>query len=257
MSLEPKAGRRVAVVTGGASGIGLRIAERLVAEGHAVVLVDRSAAATVEAERLRAAGHTADAFVLDVTDETTLCSCIGKVGEQHGRIDIVINNAGIQLKREGRKIRVEEMTTSEWNTMMAVNMTAGFVLIRECIPWMRRNRWGRIVSMSSQAARTRSDMTNACYSASKAALIGFSRILAAEVAGDGITVNCIAPGRIETPMTAATKDRTVLDAYLNRTPVRRFGQPDDIANAALFFVAETSDYITGSVIDVNGGYYMA
>ena len=138
---------------------------------------------------------------------------------------------------------------------MAVNFTGSFLMCKACIPAMRARKWGRIVNMASQAARTRSDATNPHYATSKAALIGFSRSLALEVAGDGITVNCVAPGRIRTEMTARMGEAADR-AYAARSAVGRVGEPGDIAAAVAFLASERASFITGTTLDVNGGASM-
>lgn len=247
---------RVALVTGAARGIGLQVAERLGALGATVVLVDVRPEVESAAEALRARGLAAEAVMGDIADEGVVRDLVAGVAAAHGGLDILVNNAGISPKHGGRKALVEETALAEWQAVLAVNLTGAFLLCREAVPLMRRRGWGRIVNMSSQAGRTRSQIAGSHYAASKAGLIGFSRTLAAEVGAAGITVNCIAPGRIETPM-AAVAGAEVNQAYVTQIPVARIGMPDDIAAAVLFLASDQAGFITGATLDVNGGHFMA
>jgi 3-oxoacyl-[acyl-carrier protein] reductase len=168
---------------------------------------------------------------------------------------VLVNNAGITGRKGANKTPVAQTEPADWDRVMETNVTAAFLLCRACLASMQRARWGRVINMASQAARARTERANAHYAASKAALIGFSRGLALEVAGDGITVNCIAPGRITTPMTTQTGPE-VDAAYAARSAVGRVGTPADITAAALFLAAEENSFITGMTLDVNGGYSM-
>jgi 3-oxoacyl-[acyl-carrier protein] reductase len=177
------------------------------------------------------------------------------IDAQYGRFDILVNNAGIHPKIHGERNSFLKMTTAQWNEVIGVNLTAAFVLCREVAPVMRRRKWGRIVNMSSRAGRTLVDTAGIHYAAAKAGMIGMTRIIASEVAADGITANCIAPGRIESPMTNQGSDaqRAML---VGRIPVGRIGTPDEIGHVVAFLVSEDSGYLTGTVIDVNGGTFM-
>jgi 3-oxoacyl-[acyl-carrier protein] reductase len=247
---------RVALVTGAARGIGLQVARRLAQEGAHVVLLDVMDEASESAGRLVREGLKAEAVVTDVSDEAAVRQVVAGIAGRHGRLDILVNNAGISPKHDGKKAPVETTALAEWNAVMAVNLTAAFLLCRESIPVMRARSWGRIVNMSSQAGRTRARIAGSHYAASKAGLIGFSRSLAGEVGAYGITVNCIAPGRIETPMAAVASDE-VNRAFLSQVPMGRIGTPDDIAATVSFLASDGAGYITGATIDVNGGHFMA
>jgi 3-oxoacyl-[acyl-carrier protein] reductase len=144
---------------------------------------------------------------------------------------------------------------SEWQTVLRVNLTGPFLMCRECLPLMQRRGWGRIVNMSSIAGRTGSRFPSSVYSASKAGLIGFSRVLAGQVGNAGITVNCVAPGRIVTPH--STLGGPELEAeYAARVPIGRLGDPDDVAGSVEFLTSDEAAFITGAVVDVNGGVFM-
>lgn len=247
--------QRLALVTGAARGIGLGVAERLAGDGLNVVLVDLIDEVHGAARGLAAKGLAVEACVADIAREDAVRALVDDVLARHGRLDVLVNNAGISPKHGGRKALVQDTSLEEWQAVLAVNLTGPFLMCRAALPAMRRHGWGRIVNMSSQAGRTRSQIAGSHYAASKAGLIGFSRTLAAEVGADGITVNCIAPGRIETPM-AATAGVDVNRAYVSQIPVARIGHPGDIASAVSFLASEEAGFITGATLDVNGGHFM-
>ncbi len=246
---------RVAAVTGAAGGLGLGIAQRLARAGYQVVAIDRAPQVEQAAQQLRDEGLKAQALVLDIADEEAVRRTVADVDARYGRFDILVNNAGIHPKIDGERNSFLKMSTPQWNEVIGINLTAAFVLCREAAPLMRRQTWGRIVNMSSRAGRTLVDTAGVHYAAAKAGMIGMTRIIASEVAADGITANCIAPGRIESPMTNQGSDaqRAML---VGRIPVGRIGTPDEIGHVVEFLVSEDSGYLTGTVIDVNGGTYM-
>jgi 3-oxoacyl-[acyl-carrier protein] reductase len=245
----------VALVTGAARGIGLGIAERLARDGAHVVIADVLPEAGEGAAELARQGLSAQAMVGDVSDEAWTRDVAARLAAEHGGVDMLVNNAGISPKRDGRKVLVRDMALAEWNAVMAVNLTGAFLLCRECVPGMQERGWGRVVNISSQAGRTRTDIAGAAYAASKAGLIGFSRVLASEVGTSGVTVNCIAPGRIESPMQAVAGEAATRD-YVSRIPVGRIGTAADIAATVAFLASEEAGFITGATIDVNGGFFM-
>ncbi|WP_426955069.1 SDR family NAD(P)-dependent oxidoreductase [Muricoccus radiodurans] len=251
----PKTADRIALVTGAARGLGAAIATRLAAAGHPVVLADVLEGVEDVAARLRAAGHAARAIRLDVSDEAAVGALPEALGDWWPRLSILVNNAGISPKVEGRKRPVAEIPLEEWNRVMAVNLTGPFLLSRLCIPVMRAQGWGRIVMMTSQAAHVPSSITGAYYGTSKAGLMGFARNLAAELGPDGITVNSVAPGRINSDMVAGAAPG-MNEAFLARIPLGRFGEPQDVAEVVAFLVSDAAGYLTGTTIDVGGGSYM-
>ena len=243
---------RIALVTGAAHGIGFAIAQTLAHnEGWRVVLIDASEEVHAAARRI----PQSDAFQLDISDEAAVDAVIGQVVSRHGGPDVLVNNAGISGRRGVKETLVADLATEDWDRVMAVNLTGSFMMCKACVPLMQKRKWGRIINMSSQSARTRSDAMNAHYATSKAALIGFSRSLALEVAGDGITVNCVAPGRVHTPMTALSGDPADR-SYIARAAVGRVGEPADIAAAVAFLASDGAGFITGTTLDVNGGASM-
>jgi 3-oxoacyl-[acyl-carrier protein] reductase len=247
--------QRVAAVTGAAGGLGLGIAQRLARAGYQVIAIDRAGQLEQATQPLRDEGLKVQAVVLDIADEEAVRQMVVDVDARYGRFDILVNNAGIHPKINGERNSFLKMTTPQWNEVIGINLTAAFVLCREVAPLMRRQKWGRIVNMSSRAGRTLVETAGVHYAAAKAGMIGMTRIIASEVAGDGITANCIAPGRIESPMTSQGSDaqRAML---VGRIPVGRIGTPDEIGHVVEFLVSEDSGYLTGTVIDVNGGTFM-
>lgn len=248
-------GRR-ALVTGAARGIGLGIAQRLLREGADVFLLDIEAKALQEAFYLLP-GHEGRvlAHTVDVSDESQVRACINEIVDQWGGIDILVNNAGISPKHNGRKASVAEMAVSEWRRVLDVNLTGAYLLSQACLPGMMERRWGRIVNIVSQAGRTRSELSGAHYGASKAGMASLARTLACEVGELGITVNSVAPGRIDTPM-AQTVNEAVNARYRAAIPMRRFGSPDDVAAAVSYLASKHAGFVTGITLDVNGGAFM-
>jgi 3-oxoacyl-[acyl-carrier protein] reductase len=246
---------RLAFVTGAASGLGLSTSERLAAEGCAIVLVDRAEKVLEAAERLRREGHRAEGHVANVTDEAAMTALVGDLAAKRGGIDILVNNAGGMPLPKGGSVAIEDMSTELWARTVAVNLTAPFVLCRLVFPTMKAKGWGRIINIASRAGRMAVPDTGANYAATKAGLIGMNRIVADQGAKFGITANCIAPGRIATPGGTNATDAVLQDS-LRRIPVGRLGLATEIAATIAFLVSDGAAYITGAVIDVNGGAFM-
>ncbi len=243
---------RVALVTGAASGIGLAIATQFVKDGLTTVMLDRSPAVSEIATSLGGQTH---AIVCDVSDEAAIHAAVADVEARYGRCDVLVNNAGIHPKREGGKFLIEQIPMAQWQEVIAINLTSSFVFCQRVMPLMRRHRWGRIINISSRGGRTASPVASAHYAATKAGLIGFTRIAALEGAADGITANCIAPGPIESAMTAGSSPE-VRAAFARSVPLGRYGDPEEIASAASFLASDGSSFITGAIFDINGGTYM-
>lgn len=243
-----------ALITGAGRGIGAAIAKRLTQDGHRVILLDRLAEVEETAAALRAGGADAQAFLADLSDLSALEGAIRALAEREG-IDIVVNNAGISPKHSGVRAPISEMSLHEWQQVMDINLTAAFLVTKATMDTMAARGWGRYINMASQAARTGSRVAGAHYAASKAGMIAFSRSLAIEVGAKGITVNCIAPGRIDTPM-AREAGAAVNTAYVATIPVGRIGTPEDVAEAVSYFASDATGFVTGTVMDVNGGHYM-
>ncbi len=245
---------RVAIVTGGGQGIGEGIALTLAAEGSHVMVVDQNGAtAESAASRIRALGRKALAFPVDVSAWDQVRSMMDQVAAEFGRIDILVNNAGISPKMDGRKVLVHEIEPDQWDLVMAVNLKGAFHCIKAVIPIMMRQRSGRIVNISSQAAKVGfSGPAAVHYAASKAGLSALTRFAAHELAPYGIQVNAIAPGTIQTPMRKLTIPE-VDNLAIAGIPLGRFGSIDEVANAVVFLASDLASYITGEIMDVNGG----
>ena len=243
-----KVSERVALVTGGSRGIGKAIVVALAKAGAKVAFVYQSNKESADAlvTELTGQGHEVYAIQADVSKKADADAAIESVIGKWGRLDILVNNAGII-----RDKLVMAMDVSEWQQVIDTNLTSVFNFCQSAIRPMMSNRFGRIINMSSVA----SDFSNpgqANYAASKAGIEGFSRCLATEYAKRGITVNCVAPGFIETDMTLAVVNAAG-DKIKAAIPVKRLGRPEDISNAVLFLAGEDSSYITGQVLKVDGG----
>lgn len=241
---------RVALVTGASQGIGRACALALAAEGATVALAARNEAnlAAVSAEII-AAGGKAEAFALDIASEDSIRGCARAVLERLGTVSILVNNAGIT--RDGLVLR---MKRADWDDVLTTNLTGAFLLTQALLSAMLKNRWGRIINLTSVVGQTgQAGQVN--YAASKAGMIGMTRSLAREVASRGITVNAVAPGYIETPMTAVLNDAQRA-AMMTSIPLGRSGTDTEIAHAVTYLASEGAGYVTGHVLDVNGGMYM-
>jgi 3-oxoacyl-[acyl-carrier protein] reductase len=249
---------KVALITGSNQGIGFAVARRLAADGMRVLINGRRADAVAEATRkLADAGAESFAFAADVSKKDEVAHLFEQIGSRFGRLDVVVNNAGIAPRTAGRSARVEDTSFETWERTLAINLTGAFLVSRAAIALMQRRRWGRIINMSSQSGRMYTGFGSAVYAASKAGLIGFSRVLAGEIGEYGITVNCVSPGRIKTAMSATFANEAEVDRqYIARTPVRRVGDATDVASAVSFLASDAASFITGSVLDVTGGFFM-
>lgn len=247
--------RRV-LVTGGGSGIGLAVARAFQALGDRVLISgSRSTMADVAAELSRA-GTQVHAHVADLASEEQTLALAAQTLRVLGGCDVLVNCAGLSRKRNGEAIPPTEITAAEWDQVIRINLTAPFLLCRELIPSMRDNGWGRVINIASRGGRTFVPFAGADYATSKAGLIGLTRHLAGVYAPDQITVNAIAPGRIDTPQANDSSDAIKAVARKN-IPMGRFGTPDEIAALAVFLASEQASYITGTCIDANGGVFMA
>lgn len=237
-----------AVITGASGGIGGAIARTLYQRGANVVL---SGTRIVNLEELQTElGDRAFVVPVDLKDKDGPKKLVTTAIENMGGVDILVNNAG--LTRDTLALR---MTDENWQSVIDINLTASFRLCREVLRGMIQSRWGRIISISSVVGIT-GNPGQSNYVASKAGLIGLSKALAREVANRGVTVNCIAPGFIETAMTKALSEKQ-REAMLASIPTNRFGSVDDVASSAVFLASEESEYITGQTLHVNGGIAMA
>lgn len=245
--------RRVAIVTGAARGIGAAIAKRLAADGCFVAVIDLESTSCEGTVRdIAAAGGSAAAFGVDISDELGVTRCVEAIATELGPPTILVNNAGIT-----RDNLLFKMTLEDWDTVMAVHLRGSFLMTRETQTHMMAASWGRVVNISSVSALGNRGQAN--YSAAKAGLQGFTRTLAIELGRFGVTVNAVAPGFIDTQMTADTAARMGVDfEEIKRTasqqiPVGRVGQPEDIAAAVAFFVSDETSFISGQVLYAAGG----
>lgn len=241
---------RVALVTGASQGIGRACALELARRGHTVALAARNGdkLAEVVAE-IQAADSAAKAFALDVANEDSIKACAKAVLAEFGRIDILVNNAGIT--RDGLAMR---MKRADWDDVLSTNLTGAFLLTQAAMHGMLRARWGRVINITSIVGEM-GQAGQANYAASKAGLIGLTKSLARELASRSVTVNAVAPGYIETAMTAVLTDeqKKAMSAHI---PLGRPGTDVEIAHAVAFLASEEAGYITGHTLDVNGGMYM-
>lgn len=246
---------RTALITGGARGIGLCCATRMADAGHFVVLVDRDAEALKEA----ASGFHKDrvaCIVADLTEKAAPEAIRAEVRKKGiADVSILINNAGIAPEYKGRRRNILEIDREEWDLMVQIMMTATAFISQQFIPDMQKQKWGRIVNISSAAARGASGISGPAYAASKSGIIGVTRHIASNFGRDGITANAIAPGLIETRM-AGTLDPSIQQNSAQRNPTGRLGRPEEIAHAVAFFTTEEAGYCNGAVLDVNGGSHM-
>ena len=240
---------RVALVTGGAQGIGRALALALAGAGVDVAVTDvNSAGAEEAAAAVTATGRRSWALAGDVSDFAAAREMTEEVLQDSGKIDILVNNAGIT--RDGLLLRMKEQ---DWDSVLAVNLKGAFNFCKAAVPVMVKQRYGRIVNMSSVVG-VMGNAGQANYSASKAGLIGLTKSLAREVASRGVTVNAVAPGFIDTAMTQALSEK-VRTALQQQIPAGKLGQVEDVVAAALFLASEEASYITGQVLHVNGGMY--
>ena len=239
-------GRKV-VLTGGTGGIGKTIAKTLVDRGAIVTIAGTKK--TVLDEISNELSQNTFFLVNDLSESGAVEKLLSFANEKMGEVDILINNAGIT--RDGLMVR---MGDEDWLDVISINLTAGFKLARGCLKSMMKNRWGRIINISSVVGFT-GNPGQANYAASKAGIIGMTKSLAAEVASRNITVNCIAPGYIKTAMTESLTEKQTSE-LLNLVPSGRMGMPEDIAASVLYLSSEEASYLTGQTIHINGGLAM-
>jgi 3-oxoacyl-(acyl-carrier-protein) reductase len=239
---------RVAIVTGASRGIGRAVALTLAKAGAAVVAGARGENAAAVAEEIRAAGGKAVAVTLDVTDSVTIEAAVAQAAQAFGRVDVLVNNAGITRDRSMRKL-----TDDDWTDVINTNLNSVYYCTSAALKPMIERKYGRVVNISSFVGQA-GNFGQANYSASKGGVIAFTKSVAIEVAKYNVTVNAIAPGFTETDMLAKVAP-DVREQILTKIPMGRFGKPEDIARAVAFLCAE-GDYITGQQINVNGGVYM-
>jgi 3-oxoacyl-[acyl-carrier protein] reductase len=245
--------RRVALVTGAARGIGAATARRLAADGLAVAVLDLDETATKSTvDAITAAGGTAVGIGADVADRAQVDDAVARVASELGPPTVLVNNAGVL-----RDNLIFKMTDDDWDTVLAVHLRGAFLVTRAVQAHMVDQRWGRIVNLSSTSALGNRGQAN--YAAAKAGMQGFTKTLAIELGRSNVTANAVAPGFIETDMTAATAARMGVDfeslkkGMAEQIAVRRVGQPDDVAHTISFLISEGAGFVSGQVIYVSGG----
>jgi 3-oxoacyl-[acyl-carrier protein] reductase len=245
--LPDRFSNQTVLITGGAQGLGLAMARRFAAEGARVHLADVNQDAVEQAARELAAEApiAPKPHVVDVTDHAAVTNWIDAVAASDGRVDVLVNNAGII-----RDNRVEQISIEDWHAVLDVSLTGSFHCIRAAMPHMKSRHYGRIISFSSMSWRGNFGQAN--YVAAKAGIVGLTRTIALEGARHGITANAIAPGLIQTPMLASMNGRA-RELLISKVPLRHPGEPEDIAAAAAFLGAPEARYVTGVVLDVDGG----
>ncbi len=243
---------RVALVTGGAMGIGAAIVERLATDGFTVVVADRDVAAAEQtAGKCRSKGLRALAMNVDVGSNSSIASLFERIAAEVGRCDVLVNNAGI-----AKTYPFCEYPMEHWRAVMDINVTGPMFLTQEAARYMKKEGWGRIVNIASVNG-LRASAGRAAYGTSKSAVIGLTRQAAIELAEFGITANAIAPGPIETPMVTTLHSQVTRDNYLRAVPMGRYGAPAEIAGVVSFLASEDASYVTGQTLAVDGGFIAA
>ena len=246
IAVDPK---RLSVVTGAAGVLGAAVSRRLVADGHRVLMMD------VAADRLEAQardiGDAASPLVADVGDPGEVERACAIIRNEHGRVDTLVHNAGVLSNHKS-----EGTSPEEWRQLMAVNLDGAFFLSRALLPGMRELGFGRVVNVCSLAMKTGGLTAGTAYTASKGGLGALTFSLAREVAAHGVTVNAVAPAYVRTPMVTEQLSSEQRSALLRRIPVRRFCEPDEVAQLISFLVSTHAGFITGEIVDINGGLHM-
>ncbi|WP_368900958.1 SDR family oxidoreductase [Oceanobacillus oncorhynchi] len=240
------------LITGGGNGIGCSIAKRFIQENtFKVFVVDNSFS---ELEKVPFYNDIFT-FRLDVNDAQKVEDTIKNILVQHGGIDILINNVGISPKENGIARTIENINLDEWNKVISTNLTSAFLFIKHTLPSMKDKNWGRIITISSQTARTAAKIAGLHYATTKSGLVGLSRQIAAQYGQYNITSNCIAPGRIESDMTNGVSNQ-VNEIFLEQNPIKRMGKKEEVASLVEYLAKDEAGYITGATIDINGGSFI-
>lgn len=240
---------QVALVTGAARGIGYAVAEALAKAGASLAVADiDEAGLQVAADKLRQHAANVWATKVDVSDTAAVQALIADVKRQAGRLDILVNNAGMMATGT-----LETCTEAEWDRVMAVNLKSTFFACQAAVPVMKEQGYGRIINMSSSAAKSVHSLSGIGYIASKAGIAAITRVIAHQYGPYGITCNAVAPGPIDTDMPRSSFPADVLARHAQAMPVRRLGTADEVARAVLFLASRDAGFITGEIMDVNGG----
>lgn len=242
---------RVAIVTGGTRGIGRVIAQQLAKAGTKVAVVGRdSTKGEIVVKEIREAGGEAGLVLGDISDDNQCREIVRKAAEHYGQIDILVNCAGGLTATP-----IEEITREEWDSILGVNLSGTFFMIQSALPFLEKSRAGRIINISSNAGRMGGYANSQSYTASKGGVIAITKGIARKLAPKQITVNVVCPGTTKTEMSQEYDEET-LKTLVGRIPLGRLGSPEDTAAAVCFFASEEAGFITGAVLDVNGGMYM-
>jgi NAD(P)-dependent dehydrogenase (short-subunit alcohol dehydrogenase family) len=242
--------QRVAVVTGGAMGIGAEVCRRLAVAGVTVVVADRDKAAADEtAAGLRSQGYNAEARSIDVGDPASVTQAFTEVEQRHGRCDILVNSAGI-----AKVFPFLDFPLDNFVATMTVNVTGTLLCAQHAARLMVRRKWGRIVNIASVAGLRAVGSGRTAYGTSKGAVIALTRQMAVELAEHGITANAVAPGPVDTPMTRVLHTEQFRKEYSSAIPMERYGTPGEIAAAVMYLVSEDAGYVTGVALPVDGGF---
>ena len=244
--------KRVALVTGSGRGMGTAIALKLAQEHITVVIndLDKDLAVTTQ-ELIRHSGGICSLSIGDASDEDFVNDMVENSISEYGSIDILVNNAGVL-----RPTRLVDIPLAEWEFVIKGNLTSTFLCTKKVIPLMQKNHWGRIINFSSTAGKNISTVGGAHYTAAKAAVLGLTRHTAKEVAQFGITVNALCPGLINTEMVRDTISDESVEKYANSFPIKRLGNPEEVAELVMFLASDKAAYITGASMDINGGDLM-
>jgi 3-oxoacyl-[acyl-carrier protein] reductase len=244
-------GKRTAVVTGGSRNIGLAIAEKFLCAGLQVAIVSASAQRLKAAqEQLQSMGHTLSAWQCDVSEVSQLPKTLEEIHAHHGSIDILVNCAGILDLSE-----VEDTTEEMWDAVLDINLKGTFFMTQKCLPYLKAGTDARIINIASNAGRMGGYANAMSYTASKGGMISLTYGLARRLAPFGITVNCVAPGTIESDM-SRMRDPQSHQKLLEKFPIGRIGTANEVASAVCYFASRESGFSTGAVLDVNGGMFM-
>ena len=250
MTTQPDSERRVAVVTGGAMGIGAEVCRRLVAAGHQVLVADLNLeAAQATAQELCAGNGQAAALAMDVGRPESIAEAFERVEREHGRCDVLVNCAGI-----AKVFPFLEFPLDNFVATMNVNVTGTLLCAQAAARLMQRRRWGRIVNIASVAGMRAVGSGRTAYGTSKGAVIALTRQMAVELAEHGITANAVAPGPVDTPMTQLLHTERFREEYSRAIPMNRYGTTGEIASAVLYLVSDDAGYISGAVLPVDGGF---